>query len=32
MLPARLVIYVSIFVMAIGLAPATASPFIYFAF
>jgi alginate O-acetyltransferase complex protein AlgI len=32
LLPARVVIYASIFVMAIGLAPATASPFIYFAF
>ena len=32
MLPARVIIYASIFVMAIGLAPATASPFIYFAF
>ena len=32
MLPARVVIYASLFVLAIGLAPATASPFIYFAF
>ncbi|MBS2005668.1 MAG: MBOAT family protein [Cyanobacteria bacterium SZAS TMP-1] len=32
MLPARVVIYVAIFIMAVGLAPATASPFIYFAF
>lgn len=32
MLPARVIIYASLFVMAIGLAPATASPFIYFAF
>ncbi len=32
LLPARIVIYASIFVLAIGLAPATASPFIYFAF
>jgi alginate O-acetyltransferase complex protein AlgI len=32
LLPARVIIYASIFVLAIGLAPATASPFIYFAF
>jgi alginate O-acetyltransferase complex protein AlgI len=32
LLPARIVIYAGIFIMAIGLAPATASPFIYFAF
>jgi hypothetical protein len=32
LMPARVVIYASIFVLAIGLAPATASPFIYFAF
>jgi len=32
LLPARVIIYLSVFVMALGLAPATASPFIYFAF
>jgi len=32
LLPARVVIYASLFILALGLAPATASPFIYFAF
>ncbi len=30
--PARVVIYLAVFVMATGLAPSQASPFIYFAF